>query len=139
MAKAHSPLRLEAKLVEQAKICGEPLHRSTTEQIEYWADIGRKVSCVISPEILMQVSAGVVQVKIEPVISPNIDPDQLFNTLENDRESGELQRDITSSTCRYQASTNYPGYLEAVSIRGEVVVGQFIDGVFIATKERVVE
>ncbi len=139
MAKAHSPLRLEANLVAQAKISGEQLHRSTAEQIEYWADLGRKISRIISPETIMQVHAGVVQVKIEPVISPNVDPDQLFNALEKDRESGELQRDITSSVSRYQASIDYPGYLEKVSMGGEVIVGQFIDGRFCPRKELIVE
>ncbi|WP_339890113.1 hypothetical protein [Neptuniibacter pectenicola] len=32
MAKAHSPLRLDASLVEQAKLSGKHLHRSTAEQ-----------------------------------------------------------------------------------------------------------
>jgi hypothetical protein len=131
MAKAHSPLRLDASLVEQAKLSGKHLHRSTAEQIEYWADIGRSVSKVITPETLLQLYAGLVQIKVEPVNGPAVDPDKLFDALENDRVTGCLQDDITSSALRYQASVQYPGMLEQIAPDGVVAVGQFENGQFI--------
>lgn len=130
MAKAHSPLRLDANLVEQAKLSGKHLHRSTAEQIEYWADIGRSVSNVVTPETLLQLYAGLVKVKVEPVVGPSIDPDSLFDSLEDDRVTGSLQDNITSSSLRYQASTQYPGMLEQIASDGTVTVGQFENGQF---------
>jgi len=130
MAKAHSPLRLDASLVEQAKLSGKHLHRSTAEQIEYWADIGRSVSNVITPETLLQLYAGLVKVKVEPVAGPIVDPDSLFDALEDDRVTGSLQNDVTSSTLRYQASTQYLGMLEQIASDGTVTVGQFENGQF---------
>ncbi|WP_292950521.1 MULTISPECIES: hypothetical protein [unclassified Neptuniibacter] len=130
MAKAHSPLRLDAGLVEQAKLSGKHLHRSTAEQIEYWADIGRSVSKVITPETLLQLYAGLVKLKVEPVVGPSVDPDSLFDSLEDDRATGSLQENITSSSLRYQASTQYLGMLEQISSDGTVTVGQFENGQF---------
>lgn len=130
MAKAHSPLRLDASLVEQAKLSGKHLHRSTAEQIEYWADIGRSVSKIITPETLLQLYAGLVKVKIEPVAGQTVDPDDLFNTLEEDRVSGCFQDSITSSVLRYQASAVHLGMLEQIDSDGKVSVGQFENGQF---------
>ncbi|MCK5666750.1 MAG: hypothetical protein KAI17_24840, partial [Thiotrichaceae bacterium] len=39
MAKALSPVRLQDDLMKAAKLTGDRFHRSTAEQIEYWADI----------------------------------------------------------------------------------------------------
>ncbi|WP_420553908.1 TA system antitoxin ParD family protein [Neptuniibacter marinus] len=130
MAKAHSPLRLDANLVEQAKLSGKHLHRSTAEQIEYWADIGRSVSKVITPETLLQLYAGLVKVKVEPVDGPTVDPDRLFDILEDDRVAGCLQDNITSSSLKYQASAQYPGMLEQIALDDTVIVGQFENGKF---------
>jgi hypothetical protein len=42
--RSDRPVRLQENLMQAAKLTGERFHRSTAEQIEYWADIGRKVS-----------------------------------------------------------------------------------------------
>jgi hypothetical protein len=130
MAKAHSPLRLEAQLVENATLAGKQLHRSTAEQIEYWADIGRSVANVITPDTLLQVCAGLARVRIEPVIGPAVDPDALFEALESDRTSGRLTDGITGASLRYQASASHPGLLEQIKADGTVSLGQFLNGQF---------
>lgn len=130
MPKAHSPLRLEAKLVADAKLYGKPLHRSAAQQIEYWADIGKSIAKVISPMDLMEVYTGVAKVKIEPVISPAIDPDDLFNSLEDDRLSTSLMDGISNSPLKYQSSILYPGLLEQIDLDGSVAIGQFENGEF---------
>ncbi len=55
----------------------------------------------------------------------------IFDALENDRVTGCLQDDITSSALRYQASAQYPGMLEQIAPDGVVAVGQFENGQFI--------
>lgn len=49
MAKAASPVRLQKSLVDAATVAGQQFNRSTAEQIEYWADLGRRVAAVLDP------------------------------------------------------------------------------------------
>ena len=130
MGKASSPLRLEAALVEQAALAGKQLHRSTAEQIEHWAEIGRQIASSLSPETLLQLSTGLARIKVEPIITPSIDPDALFVELERQRNDGELQADISHSRMQYQTSVQYPGLLEQIAPDGTIQLGRFENGEF---------
>lgn len=136
MPKSASPVRLEANLMQAAAIKGERDHRSAAEQIEYWASIGRSVADTIDPDKLLAVSAGLAKLKVEPVQSPAVDVDSVFDALEMDRESGKLQASIRSpananlNIMRYQASTEFPGQLEQIDPNGKSIVGQFSNGKF---------
>lgn len=135
MAKASSPLRLEAELVRQATLAGKQLHRSTAEQIEHWADIGRQIASTLSPDSLLQVSSGLARVKVEPVLTPGIDPDDLFNELEHLRDIGEVNVDLSHSSVQYQASVHYPGMLEQIAADGTIRVGHFKNGTFLPSAD----
>ncbi len=130
MAKASSPVRLENDLMEAATLAGSTLHRSAAEQIEYWADLGRKVARVITPETLLEINAGLVKLKVEKVQPVTADPDAVFAELEQKRESGALREAIASGCIRYQSSGTHPGLLEQVHPDGAIVVGQFNNGQF---------
>lgn len=152
MPKSASPVRLQADLMQAATIKGERNHRSAAEQIEYWANIGRSVANSIDPDKLLAVSTGLARLHVEPVESPIVDVDSVFDTLEIDRESGKLQADVQASsgtvlsskrsnkrtsnninnteTLRYQSSKEFPGNLEQVDADGNIVVGQFRNGKF---------
>jgi hypothetical protein len=130
MAKAASPVRLQEELMEAASINGSMLHRSAAEQIEYWADLGRKVSKIVDPDDLLAVDAGLARITVEEVKSPSVDPGSVFSSLDSDRESGTLAHAIANtSPVRYQASETHPGLLDRIDHAG-VVVGKFIDGEF---------
>ena len=132
MAKAASPIRLQKALMESARVSGSVLHRSAAEQIEYWADIGQKVSRIVDPEILLAVKAGLARLTVEKVESTAVDPEAVFTSLDTDRESGALASAIAEqSPIRYQASKTNPGLLEHVDPAGNVEVGQFINGEFV--------
>jgi len=135
MAKALSPVRLQEDLMQAAKLTGERFHRSTAEQIEYWADIGRKVSTVLDPDTLISIATGLTQVKVEPIYGKPIDPDDIFNLLEAQRQAGTLTQAVTSSTIKYQSSLTHPGYLEQIDHNGNVLVGQFKNGEFVSVDE----
>ena len=90
MAKANSPVRLQDDLMQAAKLTGERFHRSSAEQIEYWADIGRKVSAVLDPDILSNIAMGLTRVKVEAIYGVRINPDDVFKALDTQREEGEL-------------------------------------------------
>ncbi len=132
MAKAVSPVRLQENLMQTAKLTGERFHRSTAEQIEYWADIGRKVSTVLDPDTLLSVTTGLAKVKVEPIYGKAVDPDEVFNLLEAQREQGALTQTVTSSAIKYQSSLIQPGYLEQIDQEGNVLVGQFKNGEFVS-------
>lgn len=132
MAKAASPVRLQAELMESARVSGSVQHRSAAEQIEYWADIGRKVSGVIDPDALLAVEAGLARITVKKVKAAAVDPEAVFAALAADRESGKLAAAIAEgSPLRYQASRNSPGLLEQIDPTGAVVTGQFLNGDFV--------
>ena len=132
MPKAASPVRLQAELMESARISGSAQHRSAAEQIEYWADIGRKVSRTIDPDILLAIDAGLARISVEQVNSVALDPNSVFSALDAERDSGELASAIAEqSPIRYQASKTGPGLLERIDSGGDVVVGMFINGDFV--------
>jgi len=135
MAKALSPVRLQEDLMQAAKLTGDRFHRSTAEQIEYWADIGRKVSKVLDPDTLISISTGLTQVKVEPIYGTPINPDDVFNLLEAQRQQGTLTQAVTSSVIKYQSSLVHPGYLERIDQKGNVSVGQFKNGEFVTVDE----
>ncbi|MBL4682100.1 MAG: hypothetical protein JKY88_15425 [Pseudomonadales bacterium] len=130
MAKAASPVRLENTLMNEAKVAGSVLHRSAAEQIEYWADIGRKVSKVIDPETLLALNAGLVKITVTETPQVIADPEAVFAALDRDRDSGALSDAIAAKDIRYQASTAQPGLLEQVHPDGQILVGQFVNGEF---------
>ncbi len=131
MAKAASPIRLQQDLMDNATVEGELFNRSTAEQVEYWASIGRRLSNVVESDTLLSISAGLATVHVEPVQTRPIEPESVFYTLERQRKSGALTEMIKQGGhTRYQASNQHPGYLECIEPDGQVILGQFSNGVF---------
>ena len=130
MAKAASPVRLQEDLMQAASVAGGRLHRSASEQVEYWASLGRQIAAFVDPDALLKVGAGLARLKIEPTTSQPIDPDAVFAAVEADRRSGELPKKMTTSAIRYYASVSRPGCLEQVDENGVHTIGTFHSGVF---------
>jgi len=139
MAKAASPIRLQADLMQSASEAAKRFHRSTAEQVEYWADIGRQTSNLIDPDVLISIMSGLVTLKIEPIINKTIDPSAVFKSLEKDRANGHLKKQVSSSAIRYQASQTHPNYLEQIDSNGQITVGQFKNGIFTPLIESPIE
>lgn len=135
MAKASSPIRLQAEIMQAAAVAAKYHHRSTTEQIEYWAALGRQVSAFIGPDDLLSVCTGTATIKIEPVMCAPVDPGQVFAELEVDRAHGLLSQGVTGSPLRYQASLMSHGYLEQIRQDGTIVLGKFEGGQFVVCPE----
>lgn len=132
MTKAASPLRLQSELMQAASLTASHSHRSTAQQIEYWATLGRQVSHFIDPDTLLEVAAGLARLKVEHTSARSVDPDVVFEAVEADRRSGELPARVTTATIRYQASRSCPGYLERIDPNGARTIGTFRNGVFTA-------
>ena len=135
MAKAASPIRLQQDLMQAAESTAKRFHRSTAEQIEYWAELGRSVSSSLNPDVLLAIKAGLATLNVEQVVSPRIDPDVVFSALETQRKHRALQHAVSGSSVRYQSSLTHPGWLERVGQNGEVSIGQFKNGEFVAMDE----
>ncbi len=135
MAKAASPIRLQEELMQEAESTAKRFHRSTAQQIEYWADLGRRVATHLDPDVLLSVTSGLAVIKTEPVYGVPIEPETVFQSLENARRTGELTKIVTSSAIRYQASSSHPGYLERIDEHDNKTIGQFKQGEFIALKD----
>lgn len=130
MTKAVSPVRLQHDLMEAAKATGAAFHRSGAEQIEYWADLGRKLSGSLNPDVILAVKAGFATLSVEEVKPIDIDPNEVFANLDRHREDGFLSAAIADGNVRYQASLAHLGMLERVNPDGSVQVGEFVDGSF---------
>lgn len=135
MAKAASPIRLQQDLMQAAESTAKRFHRSTAEQIEYWAELGRSVSSSINPDVLLAIKSGLAKLNVEQVVSSRVDPDAVFNALDNQRKNQSFQDELTASPFHYQSSLTHPGWLERVNQDGGVVVGQFKNGQFIVMDE----
>jgi len=131
MAKAASPIRLQKELMSAAELAGKRFHRSTAEQIEYWAEMGRNVSVLVAPDDLAAIAADVVKLELVPVYGKPVDPALVFQTLEDERAAGSLAQRVTNSPVTYQASIDHPGCLEQIDSTGRIRVGKFIDGEFV--------
>ena len=134
MAKAASPVRLQENLMRAATLTGKRFHRSAAEQVEYWAEIGRRVATVLDPDVLLSVTAGLARLKVEPVYGGPVEPDEVFQSLETKRRHGTLAQVVTGAV-KYQSSFTRPGYLEQIDQDGNITTGQFKNGKFEPSSE----
>jgi len=132
MAKAISPIRVQNDLMQSATAVGALMHRSAAEQIEYWASLGQKVSDILSPDVLLSISAGLTKISVNPTIEPVIDFDDVMQEVEMRANSGELTQTIANNTVKYQTSARHPSFLEQVQTDGKVILGHFKNGEFVA-------
>jgi len=135
MPKSASPIRLSQSLMELAVSKATLQHRSTAEQIEYWAAIGRQVENILSPEHLLKLNAGLLRLRIEQAPDTDVSGDAVFKRLISLQKSGELARSVSDVWPRYQASEKHPGYLERVNQSGKVELGSFKNGQFKAVRK----
>ena len=131
MAKAASPIRLQANLMKSAELTAKRYHRSTAEQIEYWADIGRQVSAQINPDTLLAITTEQARLRVESIQAAPVDPQQVFDELEQARKAGTLSQSVSTAARRYQVSEEHPGYLDQIDIEGNKTTGTFSNGEFI--------
>lgn len=131
MAKSQSPIRLQEDLMKAASAAGEHMHRSTAEQIEYWASIGRSVSSLVDPNKVLDILAGLATLEVKQVDNINIDFDDVVDGLEEDRKSGRLNAAVSApDEVAYQVCPSKPGYLEEIHPDGTVKIGKFVMGEF---------
>ncbi len=126
-----NPIRLDQELLQKAEIAGKLQHRTVPKQIEYWAEIGRKVAEHINMEDLLAVSQGLKTLKVESRSAAPLDFDALLDTVAAQQSTGETAAGVTKAQVRYQRHPRFTGYLEAIYADGRRETGILINGQFI--------
>ncbi len=143
MSKHSTPLRLNESLVSDAKVMSTIYHRSTNEQIEYWAHIGQLVETTLSAsdiallladkaEITVSVSgnqSATETVKYEKS-DEKFDPLALMNTVAEDSLSGMVAEELKQRQHVLYEPAGEPGMLRAIYPNGDTEVGTFRNGKF---------
>lgn len=126
-----SPMRLSPELVETAGREAMITKRTIPKQIEFWAYLGKAVQNTVDYSDLIAVSQGLKKIRVEPVASSPIEPEDVFAELEKSREDGELSKRVTSTAVYYEASISHPGLLDQVDrATGQRRTGTFRNGKF---------
>ncbi len=124
-------LRLDSALVEEAGREAMVENRSKAKQIEHWAKLGKAIASKLSLADAFTVAQGIKKIKLEPVKSLVVDPDDIFDYLENDRKKGVLAQRVTSARVYYEASKSRFGFLDKIdSATGKRQTGKFENGKF---------
>ncbi len=126
-----SPVRLDSTLIEAARREGSIRKRTAPKQIELWAELGKAVEVLVDLADVYAVIQGFKKIKVETIESTTVNPDDVFNSLEESRKSGELAKNVTSSAVYFEASQKIPGLIDRVnSASGKRQTGQFHNGEF---------
>lgn len=129
-------IRLNDKLVYQAKSAALVQHRTVPNQLEYWASLGRMISSVVGMEDAFAIIHGLKKLRVEPPDTAPVESDAVFNSLEDDRKNKFADKPVTSAPFFFEASQKIPGLLDKVdTVTGERKTGKFADGEFVEVNE----
>lgn len=104
-------------------------HRSTAEQIEHWAEIGRLIEPQLAADDLRALAMHTVEVEVKKRPPPTAD--HVWNQL-SARHSDDAPVDrLLGLGTRYQISIENPGWLERLDDNDAMTIGQFRDGQFV--------
>jgi len=126
-----SPIRLKESLIRDAEAEAKLFSRTVPKQIEFWAEIGKRISHSITSTELIALVHDLAEVRIETVSSSPIDSTQLFATVETKSNDGSLARELKSHSLYYEASKANPGLIDCVQEDGIRQSGYFRDGEFV--------
>ncbi len=124
-----TPLRVNNRLFQDAAVEGSLMNRSTAKQVEFWAELGKRVAHSITSADLLALMQGIADVRVEVAVSKPVSPEQLFAEVDN--ASVQLGQRITANTLFYEASVTRPGMLDQVMPDGSRCSGRFSDGQFL--------
>jgi len=125
-------IRLDSDLMEVARREGMINKRSAPKQIEFWAALGKAVEHIIDLKDVIAITQGFKRLKVESLSSGSVDPDSVFNALDEARRSGKLAESVTSSAVYFEASQTKSGLLDRVNIAtGKRQTGRFYNGEFV--------
>lgn len=126
-----SPLRVNDSLFHDAEIEGSIMNRSTAKQVEFWAELGKRVAQSVTPSDMIALMQGIAHVRVELPDSRPINPDKVFAAVDKASTAGALGQQITRGGLYYEASKSRPGLLDMVMPDGARLTGRFNNGSFV--------
>lgn len=127
-----SPLRVNDGLFHEAEAEGSLMNRSAAKQVEFWAELGRRIAHSVAPADMLALMQGIAKVRIELPDSKPLNPENVFAAVDKASSTGKSGRQITRGGLYYEASQNRPGLLDQVMPDGSRLSGRFSNGKFLA-------
>ncbi len=126
-----TPLRVNDSLFKEAEAEGSLLNRSAAKQVEFWAELGKRIAHSVTPADMLALMQGIADVHVKVIESQPVMPEGVFATVDKKRNSRQLGQQITRGSLYYEASKTRPGLLDQVLPDGSRHAGRFSDGSFI--------
>lgn len=126
-----TPLRVKDGLFQDAEAEGSLMNRSAAKQVEFWAELGKRVAHSVSPTDMLALMQGIAEVRVAVVAPERVDSAQIFAAVEKARSGGQLGQQITRGRTYYEASLTTAGLLDRVTPDGQRQTGRFENGVFV--------
>jgi len=127
-----TPLRVKDGLFRDAEAEGVLMNRSAAKQVEFWAELGKRVAHSVSPLDMLALMQGIAEVKVVVAAPGRVDPAQVFAAVGQVRSKGQLGQQITQGRAYFEASLTVSGLLDRVMPDGQRQTGRFKNGVFVA-------
>lgn len=125
------PYRLSAEIISHAEESAALQMRSVPKQIEFWAEVGRRVEKKVDHVQLMAIIKDMAIIDVRPIQSEPVDVDEVLGELETDRANGRLAKAVTRAGVVYEASASHPGLLDRIDEQGQRTTGFFTNGEFV--------
>lgn len=137
MTEHSSSIRLNANLVSSAAIVAKSANRSCAQQIEFWAELGKKLSGHLTEQEAVKFLSGQTNVVMKVQTTYSFDAKALAKTVQNDEAlSDDL---LNNGHTLYSASPNGSDLLIASFPDGTVKEGHFKNGEFKQLRKQNVE
>lgn len=126
-----SSLRVNDCLFHDAEVEGSFMNRSTAKQVEFWAELGKRVAQSVTPADMLALMQGIANVRVELPDSQPIDSKKVFAAVEEASSSYHLGNKVTRGSLYYEASKSRPGLLDRIMPDGVRQTGHFENGSFV--------
>lgn len=125
-----TPLRVNNGLFQDAEAEGSLSSRSTAKQVEFWAELGKRVAHSVTPAELLALMQGIARVYIEIPDTQPVNPENVFAMVDKASSAKQSGQQITRGTLYYEVSKRQPGLLDQVMPDGTRRTGHFSNGSF---------
>lgn len=126
------PLRVKDTLFQDAEVEGSLMNRSAAKQVEFWAELGKRVAHSVSSADLLALMQGIAEIQVEVRTSEPLDPMQVLLSVKQASSKADLGQKITQDKTYFEASLTKTGLLDKVTPDGVRETGRFENGVFVA-------
>ena len=124
------PIRISDEMMHLAEADSVLSKRTPPKQIEFWAEIGRRIEQQLTQSDLTVLLQGFATVSLAPPDVVRVDPQSVFDQVDAVRDNGTLADEVTQAPVRYETSPSHPGYIDRLT-NGQRETGRFHNGEFV--------